>query len=76
MMDQQEAIQVADKWATKFHMELGELLWAWHHPRQPWWCLVLAIKEPRPEWCWFVSIGDEGQERTLIAVRRPKRFME
>jgi hypothetical protein len=75
-MDQHDAILAAQKWAAKFDMEFGECLWAWDHPSQPWWCMVFAVKEPRPEWCWFVSIGDDGLERTLIAMRRSERFME
>jgi hypothetical protein len=82
-MDQHDAVLAAETWAAKFSVEFGECLWIRHYTHcldlkrtDTYWCMEFAVKEHRPEWCWFVSIGDDGQERTLIAMRRPKRFME
>jgi hypothetical protein len=74
-MTRDEAIQAAHRFAATCDVRLGKCLFEYQHPRTMVWVFFFAVIESKPEWGWYCALRDDGAPTTLVAMKRPTRFM-
>jgi hypothetical protein len=74
-MTRDEAINTAYRLAQSYDVQLGKCMFEFQHPRTLVWSFLFAMIETRPEWGWFCVFRDDGTPKTLVAMKRPKRFL-
>jgi hypothetical protein len=68
-MDIEDALQAADRLATRNGVGLGSCLFESPIGDGDWWLLNFDIIGGPPVWCWLVVVNDARQGEEFFAIR-------